>query len=208
MTDNTHPRIIQNGTDIPNSKIRQIIQFVNPLSDTPLDINVRVIYESQCDKEYHDNNMIGSYIPEMFWKMHDRVDIVDKPVVTIVVFKNTIFPTYSNFHVMRALCPQWEHSPPRILIKELKRARLQMGHSVIVYLSLDEYLVRVIAHELRHNWQAVTQYVKPITETMRKSTIQKIKLKQEKDADGYAVQQVRRWRKLHSPKDAFPYSRL
>jgi hypothetical protein len=86
---NTLPRIIQNGTDIPNSKIREIIRFVNPLPpNTPLDINVRVIYESQCDKEYHDDNITGSYIPGATWKIPKApgcLILYDKPVITIVL---------------------------------------------------------------------------------------------------------------------------
>ena len=36
------------------------------------------------------------------------------------------------------------------------------------------------------------------------SEIEQIKIWGEKDADAYAVKQVRLWRKLYSPKDTYP----
>ena len=67
-------------------------------------------------------------------------------------------------------------------------------------------MVHIIAHELRHHWQHVTKFA----ETMgyryspsyySKAEFKKLRLEQEKDAERYAVNQVRRWRRLNFLKD-------
>jgi hypothetical protein len=65
---------------------------------------------------------------------------------------------------------------------------------IIVLLSLEN-LVFTIAHELRHHWQ----YITPLGKLCNKP-----KVETEKDANSYAVKQVRLWRKFHSPKYAYP----
>ena len=74
---------------------------------------------------------------------------------------------------------------------------MEGGYVTILLLSLKELLVYIIAHELRHHWQHVTPFRKG-TGTLCS------KLEKEKDADAYAVKQVRSWRKLYAPKDVYP----
>ena len=72
-------RIIQNTTGFTNDEIEYIMGFVNPLlvpeidrfKETPLDLGVRIIYESERDNEFLDNNCLGSYIQEMYYLNKD-----------------------------------------------------------------------------------------------------------------------------------------
>lgn len=48
------------------------------------------------------------------------------------------------------------------LLKELKQARMEGGYRTILFLSLKELLVNLIAHELRHHWQHTTPFRKGI----------------------------------------------
>jgi hypothetical protein len=206
-------RIIQNTTDISNDIIEYIFEIVNPLYETeeygptklPLqDLVVRIIYESERDDEFLDNGVLGSYSPQMHYLNQDGLEIVEKPIITVIVpDRNTTFPLYSNYPIRR----DFENKDLPITkrtAKLLKQARVEIGHSVILYLSLEELLIRVIAHELRHHWQHVTGFVKHIDDDMSSSEIEQINLEGEKDADAYAVKQVRIWRKLHHPLDAYP----
>jgi hypothetical protein len=205
-------RIIQNTTDIPNNTIEYIFELVNPLYETeeygptklPLqDLVVRIIYESERDDEFLDNGVLGSYLPQMHYLNQDGLEIVEKPIITVIVpDRNTTFPLYSNYPIRRDF--EKKGLPiTKKTAKLLKQARIEIGHSVILYLSLEELLIRVIAHELRHHWQYVTGFVKHIDDDMSSSEIEQIKLMGEKDADAYAVKHVRAWRKFYSPKDAY-----
>jgi len=168
-----------------------MIDFVNPfdgseLSDLAFTVTeaqsalqnllIRIIYESERDEEFFDDGRSGSYIPCM-----------------------------TNF----GLFEEKKLKVTKEAMKELRQARYEIGHSVIVYLSFEELLIRIIAHELRHHWQELNKNfkkkIKIKINTKTKEKIKKqIKLEREKDADRYAVRQVRLWRKLHHVKDAYP----
>jgi hypothetical protein len=196
-------RIIQNTTEFTNDKIKYIIQLVDPLlvpefdsfKLTPLNLRIRIIYESQRDNEFLDNNCLGSYIPERFYINKHGFRCVEKAIISIILPDPTSikFPSYSNFATIEYA--ESKGVPiTKELIKELRQATMKEGNVIIVLLSSEENLVFTIAHELRHHWQ----YITPLGKLCNKS-----KIEQEKDANSYAIKQVRLWRKLHSPKDAY-----
>jgi len=209
-------RIIQNTTHFTNDQIKYMIDFVNPfdgseLSDLAFTVTeaqsalqnllIRIIYESERDEEFFDDGRSGSYIPCM---------TNFGPIITAIIpnSKEINFPTYSNYSVLK-LFEEKKLKVTKGAMKELRQARYEIGHSVIVYLSFEELLIRIIAHELRHHWQELNKNfkkkIKMKINTKTKEKIKKqIKLEREKDADRYAVRQVRLWRKLHHVKDAYP----
>lgn len=148
-----------------------------------------------------DTNGQGSCIPQIKWRPHGLL-IIDKPVVTAIIpnSDNINFPTYSNLGALE-LFKEKKLEVTRQAMKELRYARYSVGHSVIVYLSWEELLIRILAHELRHHWQHLNRnFRRKITPKTRKN----IKLEKEKDADRYAIRKVRLWRQMHHPKDAYP----
>lgn len=214
-------RIIQNTTCFTNSQINSIIDFVNPLTKEEYDCGhgkkrfrvteaqkslqnliIRIIYDSERDREFLDNNTNGHYIPEYTWRNRHGLTIIDKPVLTVILPNpNELkFPVYSNFGVLRVF--ERKHLPlSKRTIKQLWKARKAGGYSIVLYLSLEELLVHILAHELRHHLQALLKLKLSKTRTRNKA-LQKVY--SEKDADRYAVRQLRLWRNLHCPKDAYP----
>ena len=185
-------RIIQNTTGFINDEVKYIMQFVNPLLVPEVD---RVIYESERDNEFLDNNCLGSYIPAMYYLNKDDLLIVEKAIVSIIMPDSNIsFPLYSNYSTLRYAESKGLEITKKFL-KELKQARMKAGYSTIVMLSLKEFLVYMIAHELRHHWQDVNRFYKYTFAS---------KLEKEKDADAYAVKTLRLWRKFHVPKHSYP----
>lgn len=217
-------RIIQNTTQFTNEQIKRIIEFVNPMKKAygfPKEtkslqgVLVRVIKESDRDKEFLDTNINGSYIPPMRTKNRfTGLTIIDKPVVTVVLPNpDTVkFPTYSNFGILTK-CEKKGIKLTKELQRELRCARIEGGYSIILYLSLEEYLVHIFAHELKHHYQQIlwnssmwSLWWKSGLTTPQKKILEKEKLRRDKYADRYAVKQLRLWRKLHQPKDAYPNS--
>lgn len=196
-------RIIQNTSDFTNDEIKYIMRFVDPLlepeidrfMETPLDLGIRVIYESERDNEFLDNNCLGSYIPKMYYLNKDDLVIVEKAIISIILPDcNTSFPLPSNYPVLRYAESKGLKITKKLL-KELKQARMKAGNSTIILLSLKEFLIYLIAHELRHHWQYVNPYHKYTFAS---------ELEKEKDANAYAVKKLRLWRTLYGPKDAYP----
>src|SRR5918995_4233279 len=103
-------RIIQNTTNFSNDVIKYIKQFVNLLlapeidrfKQTPLDLGVRIIYESERDNEFFDNGLLGSYIPAMYYLNKDDLVIVEKAFVRIIIPNSRIsFPLLSINSLLR-----------------------------------------------------------------------------------------------------------
>jgi hypothetical protein len=101
--------------------------------------------------------MAGSYIPEYKWTNFGLL-IIDKPIITAIIpnSKDINFPTYSNYSVLK-LFEEKKLKVTKEAMKELRQARYKIGHSVILYLSFEELLIRILAHELRHHWQELNK---------------------------------------------------
>jgi hypothetical protein len=195
--DNLNFRIIQNTTDIPDDTIRYIFQFVDPLYESKIygimkmplkNLVVRILYESESDNEFKDDKYDGSYIPGIYWKNGDGLTIIEKPIISIILpDRNTSFPLYCNSDTKK-------------------------GYLAILYLSIEEQLVHLIAHELRHHWQYFTGFSNRKTVKIKmmmsssssKDKAKEVELKEDKDADTYAIRQVRLWRKCYPQKDTYP----
>jgi hypothetical protein len=218
-------RIIQNTTHISNEEIKRIIEFVNPMKKAYgyskdkkcLDkVLIRVIRDSDRDKEFHDTNARGSYLPWARWKTDDGLIIIDNPMVMVSLPDPDIikFPVYSNLYMYEAEKDLQKEHPHYTLTKEDQRmfiqARIEGGknYAVTLLLSLEEYLVYVFAHELRHHFQAI----KWLTDTRTmlddtdesKKRLEKEKARQDKYAERYAINKLRLWRKMHTPSYAYP----
>jgi hypothetical protein len=70
-------------------------------------------------------------------------------------------------------------------------------HMNMLFLSLEEFVLHLFAHELRHQWQRKTRPMKDYTFTARKFG-RKSHFRAERDADAYALNRLRAWRKLHA----------
>jgi hypothetical protein len=69
-------------------------------------------------------------------------------------------------------------------------------------LTKEEFILKVMAHELRHQWQGKMRPMKDYTFTARHLP-KKSYFRRERDADAFALAMVREWRKLHAV-DIYP----
>jgi hypothetical protein len=77
-------------------------------------------------------------------------------------------------------------------IKFPKKIGAYGGYLEHIYLDQDEYLVSIIAHELRHLWQG------KYWQSKRHGMVHGARGKfSERDADAYAIRKQREWRKLN-----------
>ena len=170
----TQVRIIQNTTDFTNEQIKYIMTFVNPLLgskidpylETPLDIVVRVLYESERDNEFGDDNCLGHYYPWKGYLNKDGLPIFEKPRISIIIPKaedDIKFPLYSDTESIK-YCDSKGVKLQMRLIKRLQQLTLRSkgyeGYLYHLWLSRTEYLVYIIAHELRHHWQHIVGFKK------------------------------------------------
>ena len=94
----------------------------------------------------------------MYYLNKDDLLIVENKIVSIIMPDSNIsFPLYSNYSALRYAESKGLEITKKFL-KELKQARMKAGYSTIVLLSLKEFLVYMIAHELRHHWQDVNRF--------------------------------------------------
>ena len=201
-------------------------ELTDPYLETPLDIVVRVLYESERDNEFGDDNCLGHYYPSKGYLNKDGLPIFEKPRISIIIPKaedDIKFPLYSDTESIK-YCDSKGVKLQMRLIKRLQQLTLRSkgykGYLYHLWLSRTEYLVYIIAHELRHHWQHIVGFKKedktPDSYWYKRTTVvSKISIctgrgskneniKAEMDAETYAISQVRKWRRLHSPKDAYP----
>jgi len=83
-------------------------------------------------------------------------------------------------------------------IKFPKKIEAYGGYLPHIYLDQDEYLVSIIAHELRHLWQG--KYWKAKRHGMVHGARGKFS---ERDADAYAIRKQREWRKARATEPEY-----
>jgi hypothetical protein len=75
------------------------------------------------------------------------------------------------------------------------------GYLQGMFLSREEYLIHIVAHEIRHFWQKkhsrINRKMWRVWHNKRKSSYM------ETDADAFAIRIQREWRKLKIPREAY-----
>jgi hypothetical protein len=67
----------------------------------------------------------------------------------------------------------------------------------MLYLTREEYMVDLMAHELRHQWQHKKRPRTQYTFTVRNLGSRSY-FRRERDSDAYALRMVREWPKIHA----------
>jgi hypothetical protein len=73
----------------------------------------------------------------------------------------------------------------------------EIPHRTMLFLNYEEWMIHIIAHELRHQWQRKIRPMKEYTYTVRHLG-SKSYFRRERDADVFAMTMVRQWRKSHA----------
>jgi hypothetical protein len=166
---------ITNTTKIPNDKIREIISFVRPSGISNFDVMIKNSGDSSIagraytsgNCSYHATNdpFVVCRIPKPEPKtIHGFKGSIDNPVTWI----ETNYP--KRLHTYQ--------------IGHLKGRRYWIANQI-------EALVYVLAHELRHIWQAKMKNKKGYYPKSRGRF-------SEIDTEGFAITKLRAWRKLQS----------
>ena len=120
--------------------------------------------------------MLRKLIPEIYYFNKDDLVIVKKAIVSIILpDRNTNFQLPSDYSIFK-YAESKGLEITKNLLKDLNHETMKEGYMTIILLSFKEFLLYIIAHELRYHWQHVIP-IRIGTGTLCS------KLEKEKDAD-------------------------
>jgi hypothetical protein len=184
---------LQNTTNIPKQRLRQMIEFVKPKHLETSKFTVKVTNSS---RGYH-----GTYYEEgTAYSKDNRPHIIAR-----ITPNENFFP-----------CKE-DHSPTKCITTDYKKYNEKTmqyedwyckqyvpnpdgsrgGYIDTLLLSREEAFIHVLAHEFRHYWQKTHR-------TKRGKVWGARGQYSNRDADAYAIRKTREWRRLHTPKQIFP----
>jgi hypothetical protein len=203
-------KILQNTTDFSNKQVREIIDFVKPNNLPTSNFDVRIThcrYGYGSGVYYDGTSTVGEYV------------VVERPHIMIRIAKpdgETKFPYYDDrrvqtrrpwrkailryeiFDEKRQEYRKWRMWRRYTSIKDKPKTFSTGGYISALFLSREEALVHLIAHELRHHWHT--------NHPGKRGRVWGSRGKiSDTDADAYAIRKTREWRKLHSPREIYPY---
>jgi hypothetical protein len=180
---------LRNISDVPDSKLMEIIEFVDP----GLAKDVKVV----CRRSYGP--------------AHGFSEVVRKEVTCYLPVEGRMkYPHYVNSDIRVKYVPsyyeKWDEEKDiwrtwKRWMKIQVKGKRKSGYMSGLYLSRDEYIVHLIAHELRHQWQRRRP---PKSEWAWGCQGKRTKFAIERDADAYQTRKVREWRRIHNTVQAFP----
>jgi hypothetical protein len=178
---------LQNTTDFPIDRIREIIKFCAPSNLITRKFTVRVT-----------NSSSGSHGKIFTQKLHilvrlnnnestyplyiDRSPRLRRPYRRVVLY-------YAQTNKKTGKWETWHVSGYITSIKDKEKLTSSGGYISQLVLSREESLISVIAHELRHLWQVDHKKCRVRGSRGRFS---------DRDADYYAIGKMRAWRRLHN----------
>jgi hypothetical protein len=164
---------LKNNTNISDDKIRQIINFVRPNGISKFDVRIsnsgRSIFRGTAYCE-------GS-------AYHDRTN----PFIVIRVTKDEkAFPYFVRYTSHRRT--KLKLNPHSGMFETISYNTSTGGYIDHFLLSREEAVVHVVAHELRHLWQAKIKRGYRVWRAKGQFS--------DTDADAYAIRKTREWRRL------------
>jgi hypothetical protein len=190
---------LQNTTNIPNKRLRQMIEFVKPkhLETTKFTVKVTNSSKGYCGRYYEEGtgyskdnrpHIIARITPkESFFPYREEDHAPTKCVKTY----------YQKFNQKKMQWETWYH---RQYIPNPNGNTGNGGYINTLLLSWDEACIHILAHEFRHYWQKTHR-------TRRGKVWGSRGQYSNRDADAYAVRKVREWRGLQ-PKYIYPDDRI
>lgn len=181
-----------NYTNFQDAKVREIIQFVKPhnLPTSNFDVKVTNSDQKYCGKFYRNGGFSKKGVGS------DR----NRPLIIVRVSKNeNNFPLTEDHRPTRVVKLYYDHYNERKGVWEGWWSSKQIGirkgstggYIDSLFLSREEALVHIMAHELRHLWQK--------DHPERRGRVWGARGQySDRDADAYAIQKSRLWRKLHA----------
>jgi len=141
---------LKNYTDIPNERIKEIIQFVRPSGISNFDVRISNLNGTTArGRAYYGGS-----------GYHDRAC----PFIVVSLARREKFK------------------------RHIRHADMKGGYLPMAIGSREEALVKVIAHELRHLWQAKVKRGYRVWGARGQFS--------ERDADAYAIHKLREWRRV------------
>jgi hypothetical protein len=182
---------LKNYTDISDDKIRQIIKFVRPNGISNFDVRIS---NSQSDifrgRAYYEGS-----------GYHDT----SNPFIVVRITKNeNAFPYFVKYTSQRRT--KLKLNPESGKLESVSYNTSTGGYIDHILLSREEAVVHVIAHELRHLWQAKVKGGYRVWGAKGQFS--------DRDADAFAIGKTREWRRRYgnqTKKDTiaiFPYEQI
>jgi hypothetical protein len=179
---------LSNTTDFPDERIREIIKLCKPRNLVSNKFTVRIT-----------NSSGGSHGKIFIGRLHILVRLNKRDCECYPIYVDRSPQTrrpYRRialyFEEPNEKTGQWETwyvSGYINSIKEKEKLITSGGYISQLILSREESLISVIAHELRHLWQVNRKYGKVWGSRGQFS---------DRDADYYAINRMRAWRRLHN----------
>jgi hypothetical protein len=162
---------LKNYTNFEDKRIREIIQFVRPNGISNFDVRISnsktTIFYGRC---YYDGAEVH-YTADPF-------------IVARITRNENEFPYLVQYTPQKKT--RMEYNPKTLKFEFVSYSTGSRGYIDNLLLSREEALVHVIAHELRHLWQAKIKKGHRVWGARGQFS--------EKDADAYAIRKTREWR--------------
>jgi hypothetical protein len=184
---------LQNTTDIPIERIREIVKFVKPNGLLTPRYMIRINNSSRGTSGYflqsrRDICIRLSKKNFPYPQRSNRDPVVRRPLRKISLY-------YQEFNEKKQIWQWWRCWKMYESIKDTPKVFSSGGYISSLELSREESLVHILAHELRHYWQ--------MNHPGKRGKVWGARGKfSERDADAYAIRMTRAWRRLHNQSQA------
>jgi hypothetical protein len=164
---------LKNYTDISDDKIRQIIKFVRPNGISNFDVRI--------------SNSKGIFAGTAYWEGSTYHDTPNPFIVVRITKNESAFPYFVKYssHTRTKL----KLNPQSGKLESVSYNTSTGGYIDHILLSREEAVVHVIAHELRHLWQAKVKKGYRVWGTRGQFS--------DRDADAFAIRKTREWRRQY-----------
>ena len=184
---------LQNTTDIPIERIREIIKFVKPNGLLTPSYMIRINNSSRGTSGYflRSSRNICIKLSKKNYPYPQRSN--RDPVIRRRRRKITFY--YQKFNDKKQIWQWWRCWKIYESIKDTPKVFSSGGYISSLELSREESLVHILAHEMRHYWQ--------MNHPGKRGKVWGARGKfSERDADAYAIRKQREWRAIYNPQDA------
>jgi hypothetical protein len=163
---------LKNYTNISDDKVREIIQFVKPSSIANFDVRI-----SNSEKDIFRGRAYSEGSP-----YHDTTN----PFIVVRVTKDeSAFPYFVRYESYTRT--KFKINPQSGKFESVSYNTGTGGYINHILLSREEVIVHVVAHELRHLWQAKVKRGYRVWGARGQFS--------DRDADAYAIRKTRKWRR-------------
>jgi hypothetical protein len=165
---------LKNYTNISDEKIRQIIKFVRPNGISNFDIRI-------------SNSQYDLFRGRAYWAGSTYHDTGNPFIVVRVTKKENKFPYFVRYISQRG--SKLKLNPQSGKLEPVSYNASTGGYIDHILLSREEAVVHVIAHELRHIWQAKVKRGYRVWGARGQFS--------DRDADAFAIRKTREWRRRY-----------